>query len=291
MKKKIILCVAILSVSLAAAAFAAEAPLNVEDSSAARDPERVLAIVEGMEIKEKEVDQLLEALGAQAVMMYDNEPGRKMILEELVTGRLFALSARKQGLDETPEFVEAVDNFITQYLTRTVIENLIESVTVSGEDCKNFYDENPDEFTMPDQIRARHILIGDDETSADKLAFIQQELEKGVAFDVLAVEHSIEPAAQQSGGDLGFFTRGRMVPEFEEAAFALEEPGDISEPVKSSFGWHIIKLEEKQSSSVIPFDEVEPQIEQYLVNEKRSQIYQEELEALKQEYTVEILAD
>ena len=82
-----------------------------------------------------------------------------------------------------------------------------------------------------------------------------------------------------------------MVPEFEEAAFALEEPGDISEPVQSQFGWHVIKLEEKKPSSVISYDEIKPQIEQYLSNEKMSRRYEETLEALRETYEVEMLTD
>ena len=265
----------------ATAAFAAE---GVE-----KDPERVLARVEGHEIKEKDVDQLLVSAGSQAAMMYDNEPGRKMILDDLVAARLLALSAKKQGLDDTSEFKSALDGFITNFLARAAIEKAVENVAATDEDCKKFYDENPDQFTTPDEIRARHILFADDAVSADKIALVQEELKKGVSFDALALEHSIDPSAQQGGGDLGFFSRGRMVPEFEEAAFALKEPGEISEPIKSDFGWHIIKLEEKKPSAVTPYDEIKPQIEQYLSNEKKAEKYQEELEALKKEYKVEIL--
>jgi peptidyl-prolyl cis-trans isomerase C len=101
------------------------------------------------------------------------------------------------------------------------------------------------------------------------------------------MSQSICPSAPQ-GGDLGFFGRGQMVPEFEEVAFALQNPGDISDPVQSSFGWHIIKLEEKQPPSVLGYDEIKPQIIQYLSNARRAQKYGEELETLKEEYKVEI---
>jgi parvulin-like peptidyl-prolyl isomerase len=109
-----------------------------------------------------------------------------------------------------------------------------------------------------------------------------------VSFDVLAVNYSTDPSAAQGGGDLGFFGKGQMVPEFEEVAFALKEPGDISEPVQTAFGWHIIKLEEKKPSAVVSYDEVKPQIIQYLTNEKRAQKYRDQLEVLKKEYKVEI---
>ena len=271
----------------AAAAFAADPG----DVSSERDPERVLAIVEDHEIKERDVDRLLADAGPQAVMMLDNEEGRRLILDELIAIRLFALYGQKQGLDEDPDFMRSLDSFITQSLALAAIESIMKDISVSDDESRMFYDENPDEFTTPEQINVRHILLADDETSDDMIAFIQQELENGVPFDVLAAEHSIDPSAPMSGGDLGFFGRGRMVPEFEEAAFALSEPGDISEPVKSNFGWHIIKLEEVRPLSVLPFDEVKPQIEQNLTNEKMAEKYLEELEALKDEFSIEILTE
>ena len=282
-KMKKILCVVILTVfaSTAAAVFAADPET--------KDPEKVLARVEGQEIKEKDVDQFMIAAGPQVAMMYDNEQGRKIILDELDAGRLLAISGKKQRLDDTPEFKEALENFTANFLIRATIEEIVKDVTASDEDCKKFYDENLNEFATPDEIRASHILLPDDEARAAKIALIQGELEKGVSLDVFAAEHSINPSAQQNGGDLGFFSRGQMVPEFEEAAFALKEPGDISDPVKSDFGWHIIKLEEKKPSGVMPYDDVKLQLEQYLSNEKKTQKYQDELEALRKEYKIEIL--
>jgi peptidyl-prolyl cis-trans isomerase C len=273
-----------LTVLIALVAFAAPAEQAAQPE---KDPEKVLAKIETQEIKEKDVDQVILMAGPQGAA-YDNEQGRRAILEELVGARLFALSGKKQGLDQTPEFKSVVENFTNQALARAAIEKAIENIAASEEEGKKFYDENPAQFTMPEEVRARHILLSDDVTSADKVTTIQDELKKGVSFDVLAVTYSTDPSAAQGGGDLGFFGRGQMVPEFEEAAFALKEAGDISDPVKTAFGWHIIKLEEKKPSTVISYDEVKPQIIQYLSNEKRTQKYREELDVLKKEYKVEI---
>lgn len=253
-----------------------------------KNPEQVLAKVEQGEIKEKDVDQVLQMMGPQGATMYDNPQGRKAILDELVAARLFALSGAKQGLDKTPDFQAAVAGFTSQALARAAIEKSLNAVIVSDDETKKFYDENPDQFTTPEEIHARHILVSDDVTSADTIKTIQSELNKGVSFDVVAKEHSICPSAPQ-GGDLGFFAKGQMVPEFEAAAFALKNPGDISEPVKTTFGWHIIKLEEKKPSVKLSYDDVKPQITQYLLNEKKAKKYQEDLETLKKQYKVEIL--
>jgi peptidyl-prolyl cis-trans isomerase C len=244
----------------------------------------VLARIETEEIKERDIDQVIEMLGPQGTM-YDNEQGRSVILEELVASRLFSLSGAKAGLDKTPEFKASLEHVVQQSLARAAVEDLMKDVSVSDGEVKKFYDENPDQFTNPEQIHVRHILVSDDVTSSDTIVSILGDLKKGASFDSLAMSRSICPSAPQ-GGDLGFFGRGQMVPEFEEAAFALQNPGDISEPVLSAFGWHIIKLEEKRPSSTVPYDEVKPQILQYLENEKKAQKYREALDELRKEYRV-----
>jgi peptidyl-prolyl cis-trans isomerase C len=274
-------CVFVLAAS-AVLAVAAEQPVAPQ-----KDPERVLARVQGQEIKEKDVDQIIQTAGPQGAM-YDSEQGRKAILDELVAARLFALAGVKQGVDKSPAVLDAIAVFSSQAVARATIDGLMRDIAASEEEAKKFYDENPEQFTSPEEIHVRHILVSDDVTSADTIKGVQAELSRGTSFDVVAMERSICPSAPQ-GGDLGFFGRGQMVPEFEEAAFALQNPGDVSQPIQTSFGWHIIRLEEKKASSKVVYDEMKPQIIQYLTNEKRVRKYQEELEVLKKEYTVEIV--
>jgi len=264
------------------------APAEQTAPSSERNPEKVLAKVAEYEIKEKDVDQVLQLMGPQGAM-YNTDQGRKLFLDELVSMRLLYLSAATQGLEKSPEYLAVLENFSHQTLARIAAEKILESVTVSEEDSKKFYDENPDQFVTPEEIHARHILLSDDVTSADTIKLVQGELKKGTSFDVLAERYSIDPSAAGSGGDLGFFPRGRMVPEFEEAAFAMKEPGDVSAPVKSQFGWHIIKFEEMKPSAMMPFDDVKSQITQHLINEKRAQAFQTALDALKKDFKVEYL--
>jgi peptidyl-prolyl cis-trans isomerase C len=271
---------------LAGAGWAAE-PESALRPEPEKNPEKVLVRIETQEIKERDVDEVIEVLGPQGAM-YDNAQGRGVILEELVTSRLFSLAGAKAGLDRTPEFKASLERVSQQILAKAAVDNLLKDVAVSDEEAKKFYDENPEQFANPEQIHVRHILLSDDVTSSDKVVSILAGLKKGVSFDVLAVSESICPSAPQ-GGDLGFFGRGQMVPEFEEVAFALQNPGDISEPVRSSFGWHIIKLEEKRPAAAVPYDDVKPQIIQYLENEKKAQKYREALDELRKEYRIEYL--
>ena len=252
------------------------------------DPEKVLAKVADREIREKDIDQVIRMMGPQGAMMYDNPQGRKAVLDELVSMHLFALKGAEEKLDQTPEFKAALETFRNQSLARAAIDASLKDVTASDEDAKKFYDEHPDQFTQPERVHVRHILISDDVTSADAIAKVQADLRAGASFDEVAKSRSLCPSAAQ-GGDLGEVSKGQMVPEFEAAAFALKNPGDLSDPVKTRFGWHIIRLEGRTPSSLEPFDNVKPQLLQYLTNEKKNEAFKNAVEGLKKTYKVEIL--
>ncbi len=287
---------------LASAAFAAEAASEVKpevkpEAKAEVKAERpapskvIVARIDGKDITEEEVFMFIQSLGQQAqqaMMFYGSPQGRNVILNELLSVKLFALDARKAKIDESPEFKAALENIKTQMLAQAAMQNLVKDVKVTDDEAKKFYDEHPENFTEPEHIHARHILISDDVNSKDKIAEIQEELKEGKDFGEIAKEISICPSAPR-GGDLGEFQRGQMVKPFEEAAFALKNPGDISEPVKTQFGWHIIKLEEKHPAEKIAFEQVKAQVMQQLENEKAAAMLRERAEQLKKEYKAEIL--
>lgn len=285
--KKSALGLALVVLMGAGLAWAAQTQPETKDAPKA-DPEKVLAKVADREIREKDIDQVIRMMGPQGAMMYDNPQGRRAVLDELVSMHLFALKGAEEKLDQTPEFKTAVETFRNQSLARAAIDASLKDVTVSDEEAKKFYDEHPDQFTQPERVHVRHVLISDDVTSADAIAKIQADLKAGVSFDEVAKSRSLCPSAAQ-GGDLGEVSKGQMVPEFEAAAFALKNPGDLSEPVKTQFGWHIIRLEGRTPSSVEPFDTVKPQLVQYLTNEKKGEVFKNAVEGLKKTYKVEML--
>ncbi|MBQ7150728.1 MAG: peptidylprolyl isomerase [Synergistaceae bacterium] len=168
-------------------------------------------------------------------------------------------------------------------LAQAAVREATKNLVVSDDDVKKFYDDNPKVFTQPERVHARHILVSGD---AD-LAKVQEELKAGKSFDVVAKEFSTDPGSAANGGDLGEFPRGVMVPEFEKAAFALKNPGDISEPVKSKFGWHIIKLEEHIPESPMPFEQVKEQVLQELKAQKTQELLDARTTELEKKYTVE----
>lgn len=165
---------------------------------------------------------------------------------------------------------------------------------IGDADAKKFYDSNTEEFKNPETVKASHILFmvnKDDspevlkqkEDAAKKAA---ARAKKGEDFNKLAKELSEEPGAKESGGDLGFFSKDRMVPEFAEVAFTAK-PGDISEPVRTQFGWHIIKVTDKKPAGTVPYEEVKDQITAYLKSAKQREAVQAVLKKLKDSAQIE----
>lgn len=159
-------------------------------------------------------------------------------------------------------------------ITNFIEKKIVPAVTVSEEDARKFYDQNPDKFTRPEAIKASHILLGVDQKATaeekkaarEKAEKLRKELAGGADFAALAKGNSTCPSSQQ-GGDLGYFGKGQMVPAFEQAALALK-PGEISDVVETQFGYHIIKLTEKKAAEKVEFKEARPRIEEFLKSQK-----------------------
>ncbi len=251
------------------------------------DSEKVLARVGSEDITEAEVLEFIQPFGQQAVMLYGTEQGRKMILDDVIAMRLYALDAQDSKLDQTPEFQAQLLNAKRAMLAQAAMQKAVEGLKISDEEAKKFYDSNPVMFKQPERVHARHILVSGDE----ELAKVQSELKDGKSFDVVAKEYSRDPGSAANGGDLGEFPRGMMVPEFEKAAFELKNPGDVSEPVKTQFGWHIIKLEERIPESVMPFEQVKDRLTNELKDQKTQQVLQDKAKELESKYKVERLTD
>ena len=244
---------------------------------------KVLARVNSEDITEAEVLEFIQPYGQQAMMLYGTPQGKKMILDDVISMRLYALDGKAQKLDETAEFQAQLASVMRAMLAQASMRKAIEGLTISDDEAQKFYDENEQMFKQPERVRARHILVSDDTT----LAKVVYELKAGGSFEALAKEYSIDPGSAQNGGDLGEFPRGVMVPEFEKAAFELKNPGDVSEPVKTQFGWHIIKLEEHIAESTAPFEEVKPRILQQLRDQKTQQLLMDKAKELEEVYKVE----
>ncbi|OAS87078.1 MULTISPECIES: peptidylprolyl isomerase [Metabacillus] len=165
--------------------------------------------------------------------------------------------------------------------TNLQIEKLLESrIKITDEEMKTYFDENKDSFAKTKQVKASHILVADEATAKE----VKEKLDAGEDFAELAKEYSTDGSAE-SGGDLGFFGEGSMVAEFEEAAFSLEVD-EISEPVKTEHGYHIIKVTDKQDAAEANFDDSKEEIKDILFDEKMATEYTTWLEEKKEDYKV-----
>ncbi|WP_163195833.1 peptidylprolyl isomerase [Clostridium thermarum] len=245
------------------------------------DNGKILAVVEGVEITERDLYNTFVRMPKERQQAFSTEEGKKQLLDQIVTFELVNKDALKNGLDKDPVFVMQLENIKRELLTQYAIHKVLSKTVVTDEEASKFYKDNMSLFLQQDGVSARHILVSE----LDKANEILSKLKNGMDFAEAAATYSTCPSKER-GGELGFFTKGRMVPEFEEAAFGLEV-GEISEPVKTQFGYHIIQVMEKKSACLKSLEEAKPEIIERLKNQKQNQIYGAYVESLKKKYTVE----
>ncbi len=244
---------------------------------------KILATVGGKAITQEDADLILKNIDKRAAAQYAGEQGKENLLNELINQELIYLDALDTNLANDEDYIKEVERVKTYVLKQFAVNKLIGGLTVSDTEIESFYKENQEQFTQPESIRASHILVDTMEEAEEAL----KELKDGMAFGDAANEYSKCPSNVQ-GGDLGQFQRGMMVPEFEEAAFALSEIGQLSNIVKTQFGYHIIKLEEKNTAEIQSFDDVKEQIAGQLNLMKQNQVFHSKIAELKSKYPVEI---
>jgi len=247
-------------------------------------PDKVVLTVGDITLTSAQFDQIIDAL-PENYRPIARGAGRKQFADNLVKMLLLAQEGKRRKLDESPAYKEQAMFQNANLLASQTFAEINKQITITDADLHKYYEDHKSEF---EQVRARHILIRfagsplplkpgqKDLSEADALAKAQ-ELEKrlkaGEDFAAIATKESDDTGSATNGGDLNFFHRGQMVPSFEQAAFALPV-GQVSEPVKSQFGYHIIKVEAKQSKT---FDETKADLEKRLKPEQ-SQKFVEDLQ-------------
>ncbi|MFW6282404.1 MAG: peptidylprolyl isomerase [bacterium] len=191
----------------------------------------------------------------------------------------------QQGIGSLDQYKEMFLNESEQdLLINKLSQEVVEEAEVSDQEIENYYNENKERYEQEDQVEASHILLDTEEEAED----IIEQLETGADFSDLAEEYSTDQGSASQGGSLGFFEKnGQMIPEFAEAAFDLEI-GEISNPVESQYGYHVIKVTDKKEAGVQSLTEVKDNIEQNLLNSKQQQVWEEYVEEIKDEAEIEI---
>lgn len=234
-------------------------------ASAARNPAAVLATVNGQTITERDY-AAAEAELAEAAAGIPEAQRREQIIDYLVTMRVISGQARTERMAEGPENEArirfATDRWLMENYIRREMERAVSPAAILA-----FYNERIRSQPTETEVRARHILV---ESEAEATAILAQ-LRGGANFEAVAKEKSKDPGSGQEGGDLGFFTRERMVPEFATAAFEAAA-GQLVGPVRTQFGWHVIRVEEKRETKPPELAEVEDQIRQFISRQAQTQI-------------------
>jgi parvulin-like peptidyl-prolyl isomerase len=304
----------------------ADAPKPPVDAKPIVLPE-VVATVNGQNITSQQLEEIFKAAvegsGQKAASLTNEQKlgAYNQLLQELIMDKLVAGAAagekvtdadvdaeiakvKKQFPDEkifeeqlkqagqTPEKLK--ENLRTMLQQQLWMKSQVKTSDVTEAQAQTFYDSNKKEFDQPETVKASHILFmvkpeaseADVTKQKEAATKASERATKGEDFSTLAKELSEEPGAKESAGDLGFFTKDRMVPEFANAAFS-QKIGDISQPVRTQFGWHVIKVTETKAAGTVPFAEVKDQITGYLKSTNQREAVQAVLKKLKDSAKVE----
>jgi peptidyl-prolyl cis-trans isomerase C len=245
-----------------AGAFALGAALMLAGAAAA-DP-KVLATIDGAPITEDDLNIAMEDIGPGLPQKLDGPARQRYVLDYLIDMRLVAKKAAADKMDSGPTF----ERRLAYYHDKLAMEALFSDIAAKAatdEAEHKAYDEAAKAQPPVQEVHARHILVPTEDEAKAALARIKN----GEDFAKVATELSKDPGSE--GGDLGWFTKDRMVPEFADAAFKME-PGQVSDPVKSQFGWHIIKVEGKRMKSFPSFEQVKDQAARYVVQKAQADL-------------------
>lgn len=273
-----------LAAALAAGGAAAQAPA----AAPAADP--VVAKVDGTEIRQSDLALAEEDVGAN-IPAGTPDAKRDWLINYLTDMTLLAKAAETKKIPDTADFKSRLAYVRSKALMETMLRDSGKA-GATADAMQHVYQEAVKQMGEEQEVHARHILFRVADANDQKAAAAAEakakdtlaKIKKGEDFAKLAKDLTEDPAGKADGGDLGWFTKDQMVPEFSEAAFKLDK-GQVSDPVKTSFGWHLIKLEDKRKREAPPFDQVKDQIETFVT--RKAQI--ELLNKLRQDAKIERL--
>jgi peptidyl-prolyl cis-trans isomerase C len=248
----------IVGATLAFAPLTAAQETSTTDVPAAVTPDTVVATVGGQTITEADVAFAAEEM-QQELSQMPLEARKAFLVSMLIDMKIMATAAREAQMDQTELFARRLQYLEERALNRVFFAEKV-AAAVTMEAIQAAYDAYVANYG---EVHVKHILLS---TEEDALA-VKAELGAGASFETLAMEKSIDPSAKQNGGDLDFVPRGRTVKPFEDAAFALTTPGQLSDPVQTQFGWHIIRFEEARKGTPLPFEQKAAELQQQLLVE------------------------
>jgi peptidyl-prolyl cis-trans isomerase C len=234
-------------------------------AQAPKKDDPVLARVNGVEIRQSDLD-IAEADVGSSLQVQEPNARKEALLAYMIDLTALAQAASTKKLEAAPDFAAKLAYAKNKVLMEALLGDLAKASATDAE-MKKLYSESVAKTQPEEEIRARHILLKTEAEAQDVI----KKVKAGGDFEKLARELSIDPSAKTNGGDLEYFTKGQMVAEFSDAAFKLNK-GQISEtPVKSQFGFHVIKVEDKRSKPVPKFEEVKEQVQAFVVRKAQAE--------------------
>jgi peptidyl-prolyl cis-trans isomerase C len=241
-----------------------------------------IATVGKTQITVQDLENRIKTFPAQYQEILSQKENKVKLLDQMIDEQLLIVSAEKEGVSKKEDFKRQIEDARRQLLLSIVIQDKIDSkVQVADDEVKNFYDSNKEQFSQQELRHAKHILVATPDQAKKLLA----SLKSGADFDELAKANSTDPSGK-NGGDLGWFGKGQLVPEFEQAVYALKSKDQLSDVVQTKFGYHIIKLLEVRDRPALSFDQVKEDLRTNLRNKKKQDATTAYLETLKKDIKI-----
>ncbi len=263
---------------------------------------KVIANINGYKLTEDKFNLLVNSLPENSKKQFQGEEGKKKLLDQLIVQKLLVQEAKKLNLDKKPEFLIRKEMDEDSLLLEQYYKYLFDNYKPDDKALKEFYNSHPELFSQKEEFEAYHILITpqkdqkvfntrnsdakNEKEAQQKIKMIQRLLKKGVSFEKVAKEYSEGPSAPR-GGYLGKFNLGRMIPEFENALLKMK-PGDISEPVKTRFGYHIIYLKNRVKPEPKPFEKLTEQEKNQVMQQFFRTMLENKIKELKENASITV---
>ena len=247
--------------------------------------DKIIAEIGDTKIMLSEFNEIMKRVPSQFKSRLSTFEGKKELLSQLIEIKLFAKQARDIKIDKNPEVKIKLKESKDQILAMEYIEHLKNEIKLKDEELKNYYEKNKNRYYQQEEINVSHILVKTKKEANE----IQKELKQGRDFAQLAREHSTCPS-KNNGGNLGWFGHGKMVPEFDKAAFDLKK-GEISDSVKTNFGYHIIRVEGIKNAGQMSFADVKEKLIKQLTEEKAEVMIADSKAELNKKFNVKIFED
>jgi len=253
-------------------------------SQALAQNDKVYATVNGQEVTQKDVSALLRGQNVKFENLQKDQ--QKQILDSLIEQKLLAQMAYETDIPKTKEYKEELERFKKSLAFQIWLRDFSKKVTVKDSEVKSFYDKNKEKFKVPNQLKASHILVKTEKEAKEIIQSLSKSKNLKEDFSKLAKEKSVGPSGS-NGGELGWFTKEKMVPEFSNAAEKLVKGTITKEPVKTNYGFHVIYLDDKKPSSTLAFDKIKDRLKQDLMQQEFAKQAKEEAVKLKKKAKIE----